>query len=86
MAKLTQKDIKSYADKIGKEEVIITASILVQILNEKHGGKTNGKQFKFNDIQQYYLREKLPVKYGGLKIKFNTTHLGSTLTVFAEAK
>ena len=86
MAKLTQQDVKSYADKIGKEEVEITASILVQVLTEKYGGKTNGKKFAFNDIQQYYLREKLPVKYGGLKLKFNKTILGSTLTVFAEEK
>lgn len=84
MAKLTQKDVKSYSDKLGKEEITITASILVQLLNHKHEGKSNGKQFAFNDIQQYYLREKLPMKYGGLKLKFNKTILGSTLTVFAK--
>lgn len=84
MAQLTEKVLQEYVDKMGNEEIIITAAILVQVLNKKYKGKSNDKEFKFNDIQQYYLRGKLPAKYSGLKLKFNKTILGNTLTVFAK--
>ena len=86
MAKLTEDELKEYGEKLGKEELTITAAILVDVLNNKHGSKNNGKPFRFNDIQQYYIRGSIPTKYGGHKIKLNTTMLGKTLTVFQDVK
>ena len=86
MANLTKDQLKEYGEKLGVEEITITAAILVDILNDKHGSKNNGKPFRFNDIQQYYIRESIPTKYGGYKIKLNSNMLGKTLTVFADVK
>lgn len=85
MAKLSEEQLKAYGDKLGKEKVTITAAMLVDILNHKHGGKSNDKPFKFNDIQQYYLRGSIPKKYGGHKIELKTDDLGNkTLIVYKD--
>ena len=84
MANLTKDQLKGYGEKLGKKQLTITAAILVDVLNEKYGGKNNKNPFMFNDIQQYYIRGSIPEKYGGHKIKLNTTILGKTLTVFKD--
>lgn len=46
-----------------------TPSQLKDYLNDKIGNKSSGKQFTYQDIQQYTMRGKLPVEYGGFDIE-----------------
>lgn len=46
-----------------------TTKSLASFLNEKHDGKKTGKDFTSGDIQQYYLKGKLPLEYGGHPIE-----------------
>jgi len=81
---LTENQLETFAEGLGKRDEVMTAAILVKVLNHKYGHKKGGEVFKFQDIQQYYLRGSLPKAYGGHKIKLNTTVLGKTLTVFRD--
>tara|TARA_R110000772_G_C13310332_1_gene440668 strand:- start:65150 stop:65401 length:252 start_codon:yes stop_codon:yes gene_type:complete len=81
---LTKNQLQSYSDKMGKEEIEMTAAILVKVLNHKYTNKKGGEIFKFQDIQQYYLRGSIPKAYGGHKVRLNTSLLGKTLTVFKD--
>lgn len=87
MASLSKKELSQFAKKLGKEEFDVSASVLVDILNHKYGGKSKGDNgektpFNFGDVQQYYLREKLPDKYSGVSIVMKEGPTGKYLRVY----
>lgn len=51
------------------EKTDFTPASLRDYLNEKFEGKKNGSDFNNQDIQQYTLRGRLPIEYGGHKIE-----------------
>lgn len=78
---LDSKKIKELANQLGKREIEISPGILVDVLNEKYGKKSSGKPFTWSDIQQYYLRKKLPEKYGGLKLELLEGSMGKYVKI-----
>jgi hypothetical protein len=83
---LSKEQLEDLCSKLGKEEFEASASVLVQILNHKYGGKNNGKQFVFGDIQQYYLRKKLPDDYSGVNIEMKKGATGKYLLIHKDFK
>lgn len=81
-----EKQIIDLAKRLGKEELQVSGSILVKVLNEKFGSKDTDTPFQYGDIQQYYLRGALPEKYGGLKLEMKEGSIGKYLVVYKKEK
>lgn len=77
-----KRTVDDLAQKIGTVDLKMSGSMLVKVLNKKLGGKENGSLFTYTDIQQYYLRGRLPSQYLGLKLKLEESAIGKFLRVY----